>query len=806
VIEPGFSCLGEPSACRPGCGNGTTAANEGCDDGRNDDGDGCSASCLVERGFACTGTPSACTSACGDGVTASDEGCDDGNGNVADGCDATCTVETGWDCVLDGNGRAVCVTTCGDGLQVATEGCDDRNTTDGDGCSATCTVENGSSCTGSPSACSTTCGDGVRAGAESCDDRNTTDGDGCSATCTVESGYSCTGSRSACSTTCGDGIRAGAEGCDDQNLTGGDGCSATCTAETGFTCNGTRSTCSTTCGDGIRAGAEGCDDQNLTGGDGCSATCTVETGFTCNGTRSTCSTNCGDGIRAGAEGCDDQNLTGGDGCSATCTVETGFTCNGTRSTCSTTCGDGIRAGAEGCDDDGTSDGDGCSATCTVESGFTCNGSPSVCTASGTLHPCEDIPGKASHATIVIGRSASFTMPMLTAEGSTIRLEARVNGLSLSSNGGAAPTQTFVDATAVSGAFEDTVVGGTDASPAGECVSIYVVDTARANVVSYTGASGGSWTNAANWSPARVPGAQDTAYIASARHVAIPASSSSDDLVVSTSRNIAALWVENGGSVTLAAGTLLVVTGDVLVGGRVSSPADAGLQPSSSGGRTAGRIDTLVCNSGAERIGGPTPPILLGGPVDAVQVVESVAGNLVLGGTCAIDFAAHRLSTTAFLATADIQTPRSSILTMEHARAQLAVDGNLSLDGTFTWTDGSVETIGANRTLRIRQTAPTEAQTGHRLVVHGGATVDIPSYQGAIVGTGGTGGLALTVGACANPRPITVLASALMTGSTQSVCVGTLLTRSGYQPMASITADRTVNCDTATDAACAVFER
>lgn len=81
------------------CGNGKTyAAAEQCDDGANNDGDGCSATCQVEPGYTCVGQPSVCTIKCGDGVLAANEQCDDGNLADGDGCSASCKVEAGFSC------------------------------------------------------------------------------------------------------------------------------------------------------------------------------------------------------------------------------------------------------------------------------------------------------------------------------------------------------------------------------------------------------------------------------------------------------------------------------------------------------------------------------------------------------------------------------------------------------------------------------------------------------------------------------------------------------------------------------------
>ncbi|MCH7925837.1 MAG: hypothetical protein IIC51_09920, partial [Planctomycetes bacterium] len=43
------------------CGNGNVEPGETCDDGNNANGDGCSSACLVEPGFTCSGEPSSCT-------------------------------------------------------------------------------------------------------------------------------------------------------------------------------------------------------------------------------------------------------------------------------------------------------------------------------------------------------------------------------------------------------------------------------------------------------------------------------------------------------------------------------------------------------------------------------------------------------------------------------------------------------------------------------------------------------------------------------------------------------------------------
>ncbi len=371
---PGGTC--QDAACGDGSVFNQAGGTEQCDDGNLTGGDGCSG-CVVEPGWTCTGQPSLCTPVCGDGLIRGGEPCDDGNTNDGDGCSSGCVVEPGWSCVGAG-GPSLCTPDCGDGNVMPGEPCDDGNTLAGDGCSASCTVENGWTCDdGSPTSCTPDCGDGLIRGGEPCDDGDLSDGDGCSALCTVEVGWSCTGEPSVCAPDCGDGLLIAPEACDDGDTSGGDGCSASCTVENGWTCDGGSPTlCSTTCGDGVLvASQEQCDDWNTSSGDGCSSTCTVETGYTCVGSPSVCTTQCGDGVRAGSEQCDDGNSLDGDGCAADCsTVEQYWDCSGlTPDVCDGICGDGRVRGTEACDDDNLSSGDGCSPACTVEAGWSCVG-------------------------------------------------------------------------------------------------------------------------------------------------------------------------------------------------------------------------------------------------------------------------------------------------------------------------------------------------------------------------------------------------------------------------------------------------
>ncbi len=133
----------------PSCGDGSIDGSETCDDGGTNDGDGCSSTCIVESGFDCTGEPSACTPICGNGVDDVGEQCDDGNAAAADGC-TFCIVDNGYQCT---GTPSACSGICGDGLIRGGEECDDDDTDPGDGCSALCLVESGFGCVGEPSVC-----------------------------------------------------------------------------------------------------------------------------------------------------------------------------------------------------------------------------------------------------------------------------------------------------------------------------------------------------------------------------------------------------------------------------------------------------------------------------------------------------------------------------------------------------------------------------------------------------------------------------------------------------------------------------
>jgi cysteine-rich repeat protein len=244
----------------PACGNGQLDRGEQCDDGGSVGGDGCGPSCMLEPGWACAGEPSACERigtgpACGDGVIEAPEACDDNNTDGGDGCSSACAVEDDWSCTGEPSEceEIAVAATCGDGVVSGDEACDDGDTVGGDGCSNLCAVEPGWSCTGEPSACAedpepAACGDGRVDDGEACDDGDTVGGDGCSNLCAVEAGWSCAGEPSACTETgaapvCGNGAIEAGEACDDGDDDGGDGCGPTCAIEDGFTCRGAPSVC-----------------------------------------------------------------------------------------------------------------------------------------------------------------------------------------------------------------------------------------------------------------------------------------------------------------------------------------------------------------------------------------------------------------------------------------------------------------------------------------------------------------------------------------------------------------------------------
>lgn len=58
-LPSSFVCAGAPN---PSCGNGVIESPETCDDGNAASGDGCSSTCVVEPNYSCSGNPSTCVS------------------------------------------------------------------------------------------------------------------------------------------------------------------------------------------------------------------------------------------------------------------------------------------------------------------------------------------------------------------------------------------------------------------------------------------------------------------------------------------------------------------------------------------------------------------------------------------------------------------------------------------------------------------------------------------------------------------------------------------------------------------------
>jgi cysteine-rich repeat protein len=135
---------GTGGVLEPGCGNGVVEDAETCDDGGNIGNDGCSSSCQIEPGYSCIDEPSDCAVRCGDGVIGGAETCDDGERVDGDGCSDGCSIEVEYSCSGE---PSRCRVTCGDGVLAPLlngETCDDGNLVAGDGCSPDCQVESGS--------------------------------------------------------------------------------------------------------------------------------------------------------------------------------------------------------------------------------------------------------------------------------------------------------------------------------------------------------------------------------------------------------------------------------------------------------------------------------------------------------------------------------------------------------------------------------------------------------------------------------------------------------------------------------------
>lgn len=118
---------GSPDASPPPprCGDGILNGLDACDDKNTSNADGCDATCRVEPGWSCAGSPSVCRPICGDGVVAGTEWCDDGNTNDGDTCPATCHHELWSKRYGDGSNQqsiGLAVDTTGDAVIIGSFG------------------------------------------------------------------------------------------------------------------------------------------------------------------------------------------------------------------------------------------------------------------------------------------------------------------------------------------------------------------------------------------------------------------------------------------------------------------------------------------------------------------------------------------------------------------------------------------------------------------------------------------------------------------------------------------------------------
>lgn len=220
---------GEGGGAPAVCGDGDVQGKEQCDDAGSTAGDGCGADCVIEAGWACAGEPSACEQTCGDGQldAGSGEECDDGNVSQRDGCNQGCQVEAGWQCTNPDDGApTVCTGVCGNGVLQGLEVCDDGDTDGASGCNADCSGPSpGWQCEAGedgPGSCIGVCGDGLAVGQELCDDGNLSSGDGCDADCHPEA-------------QCGNGVVEPTEACDGAGTPAQ--CGADCKLTVGSVCS-----------------------------------------------------------------------------------------------------------------------------------------------------------------------------------------------------------------------------------------------------------------------------------------------------------------------------------------------------------------------------------------------------------------------------------------------------------------------------------------------------------------------------------------------------------------------------------------
>jgi cysteine-rich repeat protein len=353
----------------PVCGDGVRATGEACDDGDLSGGDGCSANCTVEPGYTCVGDPSVCSPTCGDGSLFPPEQCDDGDIAAGDGCGPTCTVEPGWTCA---GVPSICVQTCGDGITAPGEECDDNNLVSGDGCDANCRF--------------TACGNGIATTGEECDDANTMNGDCCSSLCQYETagsacatdGNGCTDD--ACNATGTCAHTSNTQPCaDDGNVCTNDVCGGgTCTHPANpspVPCASDGNSCTNdVCGGGVcthPANTLPCADD----GNGC--TNDVCGGGTCTHPANTAPCNDGNACTQ-TDTCSNKVCVGAN--PVVCTALDQCHLAGTCAPASGVCSNPNKANGVACND-----GNACTQTDTCQTGTCTGANPKICTALDQCH-------------------------------------------------------------------------------------------------------------------------------------------------------------------------------------------------------------------------------------------------------------------------------------------------------------------------------------------------------------------------------------------------------------------------------------